>query len=237
MEKKQQQKPENPLLNVLFNIVIPILILNKGNDILGAFWALIIALAFPLSYGIYDHLKRKKTNLISILGILNVGITGTFALFKLQGMWFAVKEAAFPLLIGIFVFVSAYTKNPFISSLFLNPQLIEVDKLKNRLLEKNTEADFDRLLKKATLWISFSLLFSAVCNFVLALRIFEPISESLDAEAQALLLNGQIAQMTTWSLGIIMLPSMVFLVGIFFYLTKGIQKLSGLNEDELLVQK
>jgi len=232
-----QHKPENPLLNILFNIVVPILILNKGSKMLGSLWALIIALAFPLGYGIYDHLKRKKWNAISILGLLNVGITGSLALFKLHGIWFAVKEAAFPLLVGGFVFGSAFTKSPFISSLFLNPQLIDVGLLKSRLFERRTESEFAQLLKKSTLWISLSFVFSAICNFVLAIRIFEPISEALESEAQALILNEQIARMTTWSMAVIVLPSIIFLVGIFLYLTKGMQRLSGLTEDELLIQK
>lgn len=237
MEKTPPQKPENAFLNILFNIVIPIMILNRGSKMMGSFWALIIALAFPLSYGIYDHIKRRKTNAISVLGLLNVGITGSLALFKLHGIWFAVKEAAFPLLVGLFVLGSAFTKNPFISTLFLNPQLIDVEKLKSRLAEKNAEGAFQELLKKSTLWISLSFAFSAVCNFVLAVRIFEPINAALDAEAQSLILNEQIADMTTWSMAVIMLPSIIFLVGIFIYLTKGIQKLSGLGEDELLIQK
>jgi hypothetical protein len=237
MEKTPPQKPENAVLNILFNIVVPILILNKGSKFLGSFWALIIALAFPLSYGIYDHIKRKKTNAISILGLLNVGITGTLALFKLHGIWFAIKEAAFPLLVGAFVFGSAFTKNPFISTLFLNPQLIDVEKLKSRLFERKTEVDFHELLKKSTLWTSLSFVFSAVCNFVLAVRIFEPISEALDAEAQSLILNDQIASMTMWSMAVIVLPSIIFLVVIFLYLTKGMQKLSGLTENELLHSK
>lgn len=237
MENKAAQKPENPLLNILFNIVIPILILNKGSKFLGSFWALVIALAFPLSYGIYDLMKRKKMNAISILGLLNVGITGSLALFKLHGIWFAIKEAAFPLLVGAFVFGSAFTKSPFISTLFLNPQLIDVGRLKSRLFERQTDGEFNELLKKGTLWISLSFVFSAICNFVLAVRIFEPINEALDSEAQALILNEQIARMTTWSMAVIVLPSIIFLIGIFLYLTKGIQRLSGLTEDELLIQK
>jgi hypothetical protein len=237
MTETQKQKPENSLLNILFNIVIPILILNKGSKVLGSVWGLIIALAFPLSYGIYDHIKRKKTNAISVLGLLNVGITGSLALLQLHGIWFAIKEAAFPLLVGAFVFGSAFSKNPFISTLFLNPQLIDVDKLKARLAEKHTEGEFHQLLKRSTLWISLSFVFSAICNFVLAVRIFGPIDGALDSEAQALILNEQIAQMTTWSMAVIVLPSIIFLVGIFLYLTKGMQRLSGLTEDELLVQK
>lgn len=237
MDNKPQHKPENAFLNILFNIVIPILILNKGSKFLGSFWGLVIALAFPLSYGIYDHITRKKTNAISILGLLNVGITGSLALFKLHGIWFAIKEAAFPLLVGAFVFGSAFTKSPFISTLFLNPQLIDVGRLKARLFERKTEDDFNQLLKKSTLWISLSFVFSAICNFVLAVRIFEPIAETLDAEAQAQVLNEQIASMTTWSMGVIVLPCILFMVAIFLYLTKGMQRLSGLTEDELLVQK
>lgn len=237
MPNKTEQKPENPVLNILFNIVIPILILNKGSKLLGSVWGLIIALAFPLSYGIYDHIKRKKTNAISILGLLNVGITGSLAIFKLHGIWFAIKEAAFPLLVGAFVFGSAFTKNPFISTLFLNPQLIDVEKFKARILERKTAGEFQVLLKNSTLWVSLSFVFSAVLNFVLAVRIFTPINGALDSEAQALVLNEQIAHMTSWSMAVIVLPSIVFLVAIFLYLTKGMQKLSGLSEDELLIQK
>jgi hypothetical protein len=236
MEKKQA-KPENALLNILFNIIIPILILNKGSKIIGPGWGLAVALAFPISYGIYDHLKRRKTNAISILGILNVSLTGSLALLHLHGIWFAIKEAAFPLLVGCFVFGSAYTKSPFIETLFLNPQLIDVDKLKARLLERNTQSEFHELLKKSTKWVSLSFLFSAICNFTLALQVFGPIDGSLDENAQALILNEQIAKMTTWSMAVIALPSIIFLVAIFFYLSKGMQSLSGLTEDELLMQK
>lgn len=237
MTESPKQKPENAFLNILFNIIIPILILNKGSKIFGSVWGLIIALAFPLSYGIYDHIQRRKTNAISILGLLNVAITGSLALFKLHGLWFAIKEAAFPFLIGLFVFGSAFTKSPFIATLFLNPQLIDVENLKKRLQERQAETEFKELLKKGTLWISLSFALSALINFVLAVKIFGPIDGTLGSEAQALILNEQIAQMTTWSMVVIVLPSILFLVGIFLYLTKGIQRLSGLTENELLVQK
>jgi len=237
MDNKPPQKPENALLNILFNIVIPILILNRGSQYLGSFWALIIAISFPLGYGIYDLITRKKTNAISILGLLNVGITGSFALFKLQGLMFAIKEAAFPLLVGAFVFGSAFSKTPFISTLFLNPQLFNIDTLKRRLQERNTELDFNLLLKKATLWISLSFVFSAALNFFLAVRIFSPISTALEDEAQAQILNEQIARMTAWSMGVIVVPCMIFMILIFMYVKKGTQDLSGLSEDELLVQK
>lgn len=231
---KQEPPQENGLLNIIFNIVLPVLILNKLSKFIGPFWALILALAFPLGYGAYDLIKRKKFNAFSALGLLNVLLTGGLALLGLNGFWFAVKEAAFPALVGIFVVGSAFTKKPFIETLFLNPALMKVDLLEERLKENGKQKDFHDHMKKATIWLSLSFAFSAVCNFVLARRIFIDIDPTLTADAQSTVLNEQIAQMTTWSMAIIMVPSMIFLLGIFWYLMRGIKQHSGLSTEELL---
>ncbi len=230
----QQAKPENSWLNLIFNILLPVLILNKLTKHIGPFNALVLALAFPLIYGIYDLLKRKKVNAFSILGLLNVGLTGGLAVIGIHGFWFAVKEAAFPSLVGLFVFGSAFTKKPFIESLFLNPGVMKVDLLEEKLKEHGKQAEFHDHMRKATMWLSMSFAFSAVLNFVLARKIFLDIDANLTAEAQSIILNEQIAKMTTWSMAIIMVPSMIFLLGIFWYLMKGVKEYAGLNTDELL---
>ena len=68
--------PENGLFNLVFNILFPILILKYLSDRIGALPTLVLALAFPVGYGIYDGLKRKKANVFSILGMTNVLLTG-----------------------------------------------------------------------------------------------------------------------------------------------------------------
>lgn len=234
MSKQEAPPKENGLLNLVFNIVLPVLILNKLSKFIGPLWALILALAFPLGYGAYDLIKRKKFNAFSALGLLNVLFTGGLALLGLNGFWFAVKEAAFPALVGLFVLGSAFTKKPFIEALFLNPSLMKVELLEERLKEHGKQKDFHDHMKKATVWLSLSFAFSAVCNFVLARKIFINIDTTLSADAQSTVLNEQIAQMTTWSMGIIMVPSMIFLMGIFWYLMKGIKAYSGLSTEELL---
>ena len=234
MSQAPAAKQENGFLNLIFNILLPVLILNKGSKFVGPLWALVIALAFPLGYGAYDLIKRRKFNAFSALGLLNVLFTGGLALMGLNGFWFAIKEAAFPTLVGAFVLGSAFTKRPFIETLFLNPALMKVELLEERLKENNKKADFHEHMKKATLWLSLSFVFSAVCNFVLAKRIFLDIDPSLAPEAQSIILNEQIAKMTTWSMAIIMVPSIIFLIGIFWYLMKGIKDLSGLSTEELL---
>ena len=121
--------PENGLFNLAFNILFPILILKYLTERIGALPTLVLALAFPVGYGIYDGLKRKKANVFSILGMTNVLLTGGLAVLGLGGIWFSIKEAAFPALVGLFVFLSAYSQKPFIKTLFVNPQLINIDLL------------------------------------------------------------------------------------------------------------
>lgn len=234
MNQKTNPPKENGLLNLIFNIVLPVLILNKLSKLIGSLYALILALAFPLSYGAYDLVKRKKVNAFSALGLLNVAFTGGLALLGLNGFWFAVKEAAFPSLVGLFVLGSAFTKRPFIETLFLNPSIMKVDLLEQRLQENGKQKEFHEHLQKATKWLSLSFAFSAVLNFVLARAIFTNIDSSLPQEAQSQILNEQIAKMTTWSMGIIMVPSIVFLMIIFWYLMRGVKSYSGLTTNDLI---
>lgn len=233
MEDKPVHR-ENPLLNILFNIVIPIFILNKGNKWFGSREALVIALAFPIVYGIYDYVKQRKANYISLLGILNVGFTGGFALLKLEGFWFAIKEASFPILVGSFVLFSAFTKAPFIKTLFLNPQLLKMDGILKSISEKNNQREFDSLLKQGTVLLSLSFVLSAILNFALAYYIFTPIAVHLGEEQRSEILNEQIALMTQWSFLVIMIPSMLSLIAIMVYLFNQLKRLTGLTNDEIL---
>ena len=84
---------DNPIINILFNVAAPVFILNKLSAKLGSKEALLLALAFPLLYGAYDLIKKKKVNYFSLLGLLNVLATGSLAIMGLTGIWFAVKEA------------------------------------------------------------------------------------------------------------------------------------------------
>ena len=229
-------KRENSIVNILFNIVIPVVILNKVGTLLklSPGITLLIALAFPVIYWVYDLVQRRKFNYISVLGFLNILLTGGLALLKVTGFWFAVKEAAFPTLIGLFVLFSAFSKSPFIQTLLLDPSLVDTEALHAKLKENNSTDKFKLLLKNATLLLSASFALSATLNFVLARRIFTEIDPQLPEEQIANTLNSQIADMTALSMPVIMVPSIIFLIVIFMYLLKGIKKLTGVSLEELL---
>ncbi len=229
-----EPKQENAFLNLLFNIIIPVLILNKGSAKLGAFYALVIALAFPLVFGLVDLYRKRKWNPFSLLGFTNVLVTGSLAVAGLGGIWFSIKEAFFPLLIGLFVWISSGRKNPFVSNFLLNAHTMHVDLIHEKLKEHQKEGEFLKHLQFSTKLLACSFFLSATLNFLLAERIFLPLDPTLDAEAKSQLLNQQIAEMTTWSSVVIVVPSIIFLMGILWHLLKGIRELTGLKTEDIL---
>ena len=56
-----------PMIDLLVSLIIPSLILMKlsGDDALGATSALLVALAFPLGWGLYERFQYKKFNFIA----------------------------------------------------------------------------------------------------------------------------------------------------------------------------
>lgn len=77
---------------------------------------------------------------------------------------------------------------------------------------------------------------SAILNFVLSLHIFTPLPEQLTDIEKQQLLNEQLGQMTLYSMGVILVPSILFLGGIMYYTFDRIYKLTGLKTDELIVK-
>ena len=225
------KKQENQFISLVFNIIVPVMILNKGSNSLGTTNALLIALAFPIGYGLYDYSQRRKMNFISLLGLLNVALTGGLALSGLTGIWFAVKEAVFPALIGCFVLGSAFTKKPFVTTIFLNDQFVKTHLIDEKVSELNIQKDVESLLKLSTILLSMSFALSAFLNFALAKYIFKPI-DPLSANG-AVVLNEQIAQMTSWSFVVIMIPTITFLAGVYWFFIGRLTKLTGIHHTTL----
>ena len=98
-----------PLIDLLVSIVLPSAILMKfsGDEHLGAVGALVLALAFPIGWGLYELIRFRVKNFIAALGLISVLLTGGIGLLQLDTEWLAIKEAAIPAILGIAVIISA----------------------------------------------------------------------------------------------------------------------------------
>jgi hypothetical protein len=222
-------KRENLLVNLLFNIAIPSLILAKAStpDRLGPVYGLIVALAFPLSYGIWDFVKRKQANFISVIGFASVLLTGGLGLMKVDNFWFAVKEAAMPSVIGLAVWGSMYTKRPLVRQFLFNDQVMDVVKIEGALDEAGKRSEFNRLLSSSTYLLVISFVVSAVLNFVLARWLLTSPSGTPE-------FNAQLGKMNALSWPVIVVPTMIITVYALWRLIGGIKKLTGLGLEQMM---
>ena len=219
---------ENPLVNLVCNLVLPTLVLMKfsGDRWLGPLWGLIVALVFPVGYGVYDLLRRRKTNLLSILGFVSVLLSGGLALAKVGGFWFAVKDGLLPAIIGLAVLLSLRSRSPLVRELVYNDAIIDVPRVEAALTERGTRPEFEALLRRASIGLACTFLASAPVNYLLALSVLRspPGTEAFNAE---------LGRMHWLALLVIALPSTVALMVIFWRLMGGLLRLTGLTQDEL----
>jgi hypothetical protein len=225
-------KKENPLINILVNIAIPTIIMIKLSDeqYLGPKIALVLALAFPLCYGIWDYSQRKKVNLFSALGFISVLLTGGISLLELDPKYIAIKEAAIPGILGLATFLSMYTRYPLVKTLLLNDSVMEVDKINAALEHEGNQEPFRKVLMNSTYLVTASFTLSSALNYILAKTI-------VVAPAGSEEYTQQLGKMNALSFPVIALPTMIILIVAMIYLFKSITRLTNLPLEELMVTK
>lgn len=232
MQNKEvsQKKKKAPLMSILVNIIIPTLILSKLSDdqYLGATYGLVVALIFPVTFGLYEFIKEKSVNYISVLGIVNVLLTGVIGLFQFDKDWIAVKEATIPAIIGIAVFISNFTKFPLVEKFLYNDAFLDIEKIEMQLKFRQTKEAFQKRLRTASFMLSGSFFLSAVLNYALAKYLIQ-------SETGTVEFNNEIGQMTAWSFVVIALPSTIVMMGALMYLIKGVKKYTGFDMQEVLI--
>ena len=239
-------KKENMLLNICFNLILPIVLLRKGEDwfsnylsnffevqkdsSLSASIVLIIAICFPIGYGIYDFYRRKKINFLSTLGFVSVILTGGIGLIPGATVsMFAIKEAALPAILGILTILTLKTQKPLVRLFLYNPDIIDVNKVDQALESRGTTQQFNELLIKCTWLLALTFIFSACLNYFLATYIVvtEP---SIDKSA----FNDEVGVMMGLSFPVISLPCMVVSGYAFWLLIKGIRKFAGFSFEDII---
>ena len=229
---KPEEKPDNPFPAIILNIILPAIIWSKfsNNDYLGPTRGFLVALACPLSYGIFELARRRKFNPLSILGFVSVLLTGGIGLLKLDNHWYAIKEAAIPGTIGLVVLGSLRTKFPLVRKMIYNEKIIQIDRVDAALKEHNNERAFERLLIHASCLLSCSFFLSAVLNFTLARIIVIGTPGTVEY-------NAQLGRMTALAYPVIVLPSMIVMLLAMWFLFRGIKRLTGLDLESVLKGK
>ncbi len=223
-----QNRP-SPWVELLITLLIPALILMQLSDPqrLGPVYALLLALAFPLGWGLRDLLARRGVNFFAVLGLVSTLLTGGIGLLELDARWLAVKEAAIPGVLGLIVVASAFTRRPLVRLILMSPAIMHVERIEQCLAERGNLQAFEARLRTATWMLGGAFFFSSVMNYLLATWIV--VSPAGTPE-----FNAELGRLTLLSYPVIALPSMLMMAAVLYYLARAIRKMSGLKWTEAL---
>lgn len=220
---------ESFLANLLLNIVIPAVILSKlsSEAYLGTQWAIVVALAFPLGYGLRDFFTTRKINLLSALGFISILLTGGISLLQLDPQYIAIKEAAIPGLIGLATLFSIKTRYPLVKTFVYNGKILRIEKITAALEAYGTQAEFDKVLRNTSYMIAGSFFLSSLLNYVLAKIV-------MVSPAGTEAFNIELGRMTALSYPVIVIPAMIVMMASLFYLFRNIRRLTQLSLEDVI---
>ena len=227
-----ENKKSSPLFEVVFNVFLPSFILMKfsGEEHLGTGLALLVALAFPIAYGGMELIRNKKFNFIAALGFVSVLLTGGIGFFELDTRWLALKEALIPGLIGLAVLGSTFTRYPFIQKVIFTPALLNISLIEERLRQFGTQAKFDRCLMTSNYLFASTFAFSSAMNYFLATWI-------VTSPAGTVAFNEELGKLTLYSYPAIAIPSLLMMLGIFYYIWRQVRDMTSLETEQIFITK
>ena len=232
---------ENPIFNILFNIVIPVVILRNGSEWLDSIdvnalnihndsFTFLIAILFPCVYFVYDLKQKKDINFIAIIGFLNVLLTGGIGIFGgklgLSKNWFIIKEGSLPLIIGLILWGISKYKRAIFNSILLNDIIFDTDKIRNSLSD-NKKSTLDNLSYNAGAYLIIGFFMSSIIQFILASQIIT----SNPGEPN---FNKEVSTMTWVSYVAVFLPTVLIVGRGLLKLINGIENLTGMEKEEFL---
>lgn len=241
---------EHPLANILVNVLIPVLALSylsKTGDKpwhIGPMKAMILALAPPILYGIWFFVKTRKCNPFSVLGFASVLLTGGITLYLWKGdgtirpnadVLFGIKEASIPLVLGTTVLLSHRSSNPLLRVFLYSDSMFDIPKIEKSIDAAGEQAAYKKLLWQSTLLFAASFFLSTVLNFFLAMYFLGGIDIHA-ANAQEIY-NEQVGKLTGWGFAVIGIPILIFLMATLWRLLAGLRKLTGLDNEQLLLPR
>jgi intracellular septation protein A len=230
---KPDQRPKKGggfLGNLAFNIIIPVVVLSRfsGEDSLGPMWSIVVALSFPILYGLWDLRDSGKINPFSVIGVVSVFLTGGISLLQLDPKYIAIKEAAIPGAIGLAVLISQKTRFPLVKTLILNAQIIRIEALNSALAARGNSALFERRLAQASLIVASSFFLSSALNYILARVILTSPPGTTE-------FSEELGRMTALSYPVIAVPSMLVLLIAIWFVFSQIHRLTGEKLETFLV--
>ena len=246
--KSPAKRQDNPLTDIIVNVILPVIILEKCSGTEGKFWhlgpyvAMALALAIPLAYGIWHFLVRKKVNVFSAVGVGNVLLTGVITIYLYTNadpavrakapLLFGIKEAIQPLILGSLFLITHKRKNPLFNAFIYNDGIFDHPRINKAITKNGKETELGQLLWTSTLLFFGSFCLSAAMNLGLAYWFLNDLDPAATNWEQ--LYNHEVGRITKWGFAAIGIPLLIIGGIILARMIKGLKNLTGLETEKIL---
>lgn len=231
MPSKQSKNPANTSLIQLFvGFVIPTIILLAFSDSskLGPLWAMIVALAFPVSLELYGLARRRKPSLMSIAAIVGILLIGLISVLGLSKDWLAVRRSALYAVGAVALFIIVRFKPALIERGL--DRVLEMEGVRTASRKNKTEAQLLRYSVKVGYILSIVLAVIAIASYVLTIVFITAPTGSSE-------FNKQYAELRVLSIFVITVPFLIAVTGVFVYLINKFEKLTGIRAEDLIKKR
>jgi len=147
---------------------------------------------------------------------------------QLNGFWFAIKGATEPLLFALATIISLRTRYPLVKTILMNPSVMNVSLIQEKINSGGVQKEFNALLVKCTYLVASSFLVSMITHFSLAITILKSNPGTPE-------FNNELGLMTSLGFPVNVLPAMLFLGAALWYLFSGLKKLTSLEFTDIVI--
>lgn len=225
---KKQPTLKQTLLQLTANFVLPLFVLTRMNQQLGATKALLLALAFPVVYELYNIMKNKKVSMVSLIAIGGIIVTGGLSLLHLGPTWLAVRRAVPYLFISFIILGAELLGKSLIKPVMA--QVFDEDKLAKAVKAAGSSDQYASFLKKLSYLVSGMFLVVSVLSYAVTKAV---VTSSADLAA----FNQEYAKLRVLSIPYITLPMLMCVVLIVWYAISQVEKITKTDSEALMHTK
>lgn len=246
--KTTAKKQDNPLSDIIVNVILPVLILSHCSKDgekawhFGPYIAMGLAIAIPLAYGIWHFIQHKKLNTFSAVGVGNVLLTGIITIYlfstddpetrKHAPLLFGIKEAVQPLILGSLFLLTHRSATPLFNAFVYNESIFDHGRINKKVKENDKENELSQLLWSSTKLFFGSFCLSAILNLGLAYYFLNDLDPTASDWKE--LYNKDVGRITGWGFLVIGLPLLVVGGFILMRMINGLKELTGLETEKIM---
>lgn len=215
---------------MLINFVLPTIVLLGLSDPsrLGPAKAMLLALAFPVAFELYNLSQKRKASMLSIIAIVGIMVTGAISLLGLSENWLAVRRSVPYVAVAIALLVSMLMKRSLLD--WGLTHLLNMELVRTKAEQKGTWLLLQkRITTIGYVFIAF-LTAIGISAYILTLVV---ITAPTDTAA----FNSEYVRLRVLSLPATTLPLLVGILAILMYLFTSIEKLTGLKAEDLVKKR